>query len=225
MTAQEILVRFKSQANPDKVKGMAQYEINTEKAFGISMPALRKMGKETGKDHALALELWNTGYHEARILASLIADPKHVTEELMEEWVLDFNSWDLCDQVCMNLFDKTSLAYKKALEWSARKEEFVKRAGFALMARLAWTDKKAHDDKFLIFLPIIREEAIDERNFVKKAVNWALRQIGKRNKQLNKYALEEAEILKMTDSKSARWIGNDAYRELTSKKIKNRLKD
>jgi 3-methyladenine DNA glycosylase AlkD len=150
--------------------------------------------------------------------------PKLVTEKQMDDWVKDFNSWDLCDQCCSNLFDKTPFAYKKAIQWSRRKEEFVKRAGFTLMATLAVHDKRTENKVFEKFLPIIKRESADDRNFVKKAVNWALRQIGKRNRELNKEAVKTAkEILKM-DSKAARWIAFDAIRELTSMSVKKRLK-
>lgn len=224
MPAEEIVNRLKSLYNPANVEGMARFGINPQNTFGISMPVLRNIAKEIGKDHQLALELWNLDIHECKILAPLIDIPKLVTEEQMECWVKDFDSWDVCDQCCLNLFDKTKFAYEKAYEWSSRKEEFIKRAGFSLMAVLAVHDKKADDNKFASFLPLIIRESTDERNFVKKAVNWALRQIGKRNMQLNKAAMETSnEILKI-NSKSAKWIASDAIRELTSEKILKRIK-
>ncbi|MDH3944308.1 MAG: DNA alkylation repair protein, partial [Anaerolineae bacterium] len=187
MTGQveNILAKLKQMGNPEDAEGMARFGINTEKAYGIRIPALRKLGKEIGRDHELALGLWETGMHEARILASMVDDPEQVTEAQMDAWAGDFNSWDLCDQCCGNLFDKTPFAYDKAVEWSGREEEFVKRAGFAMMAWLAVHNKKTEDGLFEVFLPIIVREAPDERNYVKKAVNWALRQIGKRNLALN----------------------------------------
>ena len=168
---------------------MARFGIRSSKALGVSTPMLRAIAKRIGRDHALAQDLWRTGILEARAVASLIGDPKLVTEELMEAWVADFDSWAVCDGACCNLFDKTKFAWKKALEWSRRDEEYVKRAGYTLMAALAVHDKAAADEKFLRFLPAIRRGATDERNFVKKAVNWALRQIGKRNRKLNRAAI------------------------------------
>ena len=158
-------------------------------ALGISIPHLRKTAKEIGKDHKLASELWNSGIHEVRILATMIDDPTKVTKSQMNKWVKDFNSWDLCDQCCNNLFGKTPFAIEKSFEWVERKEEFVRRAGFVLMAVLAVHNKKMSDEEFIAYFPIIEQHSVDERNFVKKAVNWALRQIGKRNINLNKEAI------------------------------------
>lgn len=222
-TAGEIVTKLRSLANPDNVAGMARYGINPEGTLGVSIPILRQIAKDIGKDHELALELWSTGIHEARILAGFIADPKRVTEEQMESWVGDFDSWDVTDQVTGTLFDKTPFAYEKAAAWTERDEEFVKRAGFAMIAWLALHDKKAPDDKFLDFLPMIEKQAGDERNFVKKAVNWALRHIGKRNALLNEAAVVTAGRIRGQDSKSARWIASDALRELESDKVRDRL--
>jgi len=224
MPAEEILNRLKAVADPDKVAGMAQYAVGGAHTLGISVPALRKLAKEIGQDHQLAQALWASGIHEARILASMIDPPRQVTEAQMEAWVKDFDSWDVCDQCCLNLFRKTPLAHRKAVEWSGREPEFVKRAGFALMATLAVHDKKAGDEVFIAFLPLIKREAIDERNFVKKAVNWTLRQIGKRNLNLNRVAVETAEEIQQLDSKSARWIAADALRELTGEKVQQKLR-
>jgi 3-methyladenine DNA glycosylase AlkD len=210
-------------ANPESVKGMARFGIRSENAYGISIPDLRQLAKQIGTNHDLALGLWSSGIHEARILAGMMDDPAAVTEDQLERWVADFDSWDLCDQCCSNLFDKTPYAYRKAIEWSKRKQEYVKRAGFVLMAVLAVHDKKAGDRQFLRFLPVIKREATDARNFVKKAVNWALRQIGKRNRTLNQAAIEVGKEIRSIDSKSAGWIANDALRELTSEKIQKRL--
>lgn len=190
----------------------------------MSIPNIRKIAKETGKNHALAQELWNSGIHEARILAGIIDEPEEVTEQQMEKWVKDFDSWDVCDQCCSNLFDKTEYAHKKAVEWSRRQGEFVKRAGFTLMAALSVHDKKAADEKFLKFLPVIKREAVDERNFVRKAVNWALRQIGKRNSKLNKAAIATAKEIGKMNSKSAKWIASDALRELTSEAVQEKIR-
>jgi len=203
---------------------MARFGINPDRALGVRVPDLRRLSKEIGTDHRLALALWKTGLHEARILASMVDDPAEVTEAQMESWVGDFDSWDLCDQCCGNLFDKTPFAYTKSIEWAARDEEFPKRAGFALMAWAAVHDKRAEDRVFLDLLPIIEREAGDERNFVKKAVNWSLRQIGKRNPRLHRGALAAAKRLsKRSDSRAARWIGTDAVRELSSEGVRKRL--
>ena len=221
---EEILIKLKSLSNPEAVAGMARFGINAKNTYGVSIPDLRKMAKGIGKNYILAQKLWDSGIHEARILAGMIDLPEKVTEKQMKHWVKDFNSWDVCDQVCSNLFDKTKFAHKKAIEWSERTEEFVKRAGFALMAALAVHDKEASDKEFLKFLPIIKREATDERNFVKKAVNWALRQIGKRNLSLNKMAIKASKEIQRLDSKAARWVASDALRELTSEAVRKRLR-
>lgn len=224
MQYEEILKRLKSLSNPEAVAGMARFGINPENTYGVSIPNLRAMAKEIGRNHNLAQQLWKSGIHEAQILASMIDNPAEVTEEQMERWVKDFNSWDVCDQCCANLFEKTKFAYQKAIEWSSRKEEFVKRAGFVLMARLALHNKKTPNNQFGEFLSIIKREAVDDRNFVKKAVNWALRQIGKRNFHMNKLALATAKEIQNLDSRSARWIASDAIRELTSEAVQKRLR-
>lgn len=187
------------------------------------MPNLRLLAKEAGKDHDLAQRLWDAGYRETMIIATIVEIPELVTEEQMEAWVLDFDYWEICDQCCMNLFQKTPFSYQKSIDWSERDEEFVKRAGFVLMARMAVADKKAKDTIFEDFLPIIVRESTDERPLVKKAVNWALRQIGKRNLILNRKAVVISEQLSSMDSKSARWIGKDALRELNSEAVQKRL--
>ncbi|MFH1785346.1 MAG: DNA alkylation repair protein [Candidatus Micrarchaeota archaeon] len=218
-----VLAKLKSHSNPKNIAGMARFGISTTNTLGVSMPILRKLGKQIGKNHKLANELWDSEIHEARILAGLIADPALLTEKEMEKWVNDFDSWDVCDQVCMNLFDKTVAAHKKAVEWTEREEEFVRRAGFALMAALAFHDKKANDADFERFLPFIEKYSFDSRNFVRKAVNWALRQIGKRNKNLNKKAILLAEKINKQKTKSAKWISNDALRELKGESVQKRL--
>jgi 3-methyladenine DNA glycosylase AlkD len=218
-----ILRRLQSLGDPRAVEGMARYGITTRKVFGVSAPDLRKMAKELGKNHDLAQELWSVDVLETRGLAFLIDDPSEVTEKQMEAWVREFDNWAVCDGCCANLFDKTVFAWKKAVEWSQRKREFEKRAAFTLMAALAVHDKKAADKQFVSFLPIIKREAKDERNFVKKAINWALRQIGKRNLALNKKAIQTAKEIQRLNSKSARWIAADALRELTSAGVQRRL--
>jgi len=217
MKAEEILKQLKSLRNPANVAGMARFGINPRNTLGVSIPQLRQIARHAGKDHRLARELWASGIHEARILAAMVDVPEQVTDAQMERWVRDFDSWDVCDQVCSNLFDKTKSAHRKAARWSRREEEFVKRAGFALMAALAVHDKTASDAAFLKFLPLIRRAATDDRNFVKKAVNWALRQIGKRNAALNRAAISTAREIQQIDSRAARWIAADALRELRRK--------
>ncbi|MFQ5908747.1 MAG: DNA alkylation repair protein [Thermoplasmata archaeon] len=223
MERKEVLQRLNDLADPEGRAGMARFGIATDRALGIRIPKLRRLAKEVGRDHDLALELWETRIHEARILASMVDDPAHVTEGQMEAWVGDFDSWDVCDQVCGNLFDKTPYAYRKAVSWSGRNKEFVKRAGFALMAWIAAHDKKAEDAAFLPFLPLIVRASVDDRNFVKKAVNWALRQIGKRNRNLNRRAIVAAERVRGLDARAARWIAGDALRELRSAAVQARL--
>ena len=224
MKYEQILKKLKSQANKKNVEGMARFGINPKNTLGISIYVLRPMAKEIGKDHRLAQQLWKSGIHEARILAVFIDEPQKVTDVQMEKWAADFDSWDVCDQACTDLFDKTSLGWKKAVEWSKRKEEFVKRGAFALMAGLASHDKSASNADFEKLLTIIERESWDERNFVRKAVNWALRNIGKRNKILNKKAIMTAKRIRKMDSKAAKWIASDALRELTSENVQKRLK-
>jgi 3-methyladenine DNA glycosylase AlkD len=223
--AKQVLATLRSLSNPSALSSMARFGIQADKAFGVSVPALRKLARSIGKDHTLAQDLWDSGLHEARELATMIADPKQVTEVSMERWVKDIDSWDVCDHCCGNLWDKTPFAYRKARGWSRRSEEFVKRASFSLMAALAVHNKAASDDAFIKFLPIIKRESIDERNFVKKAVNWALRQIGKRNRNLNRQAIKTAREIQKLYSKPARWIAADALRELTNEKVQSRIKD
>lgn len=224
MNCDEILGQLKSMANAENVAGMARFGINSTNTLGVSVYVLRDMAKKIGTDHGLACELWDSGIHEARILAGMIDNPAVVTEAQLEKWVLDFDSWDVCDQCCSNLFDKTPFAHKKAVEWTERDEEFVKRAGFVMMAALSVHDKAADNEAFEKFFPIIVRESTDSRNFVKKAVNWALRNIGKRNIELNRRSLEIAEEIKLIDSSAARWIASDAIRELAGEKVQARLR-
>jgi 3-methyladenine DNA glycosylase AlkD len=223
-SVKDVLDKLQSKAQPEQLKGMAKYGMTVEQRLGVSVPDMRKLAKEIGKDHKLALDLWRTGVAEARIVAGMVGDPAKLTEEQMEEWVKGINSWDVCDQVCDNLFEKNQLAWKKIVDWSEREEEFVKRTAFSLIACLAWHDKKASDEKFIELLPIIIREATDERNFVKKAVNWALRNIGKRNLNLNEAAINTAKEIQRLDSRTARWIAADAIRELESDAIQSRLR-
>ncbi len=223
MRSSEVLQKLKLLSNPEFKEGMARFGINIKSAYGVKLPHLRKLARNIGKDHVLAQELWLSGIHEARLLATMVADSKIITEKQMDEWVKGFNSWDICDQCCGNLFDRTKFAHKKAVEWTRSNEEFVKRAGFALMATLAVHDKKSKDEDFIRFLPLIKKESTDDRNFVKKAVNWALRQIGKRNMNLNKISIQTAKEIQKTDSKSAKWVASNALSELTSEAIQKRL--
>lgn len=219
-----ILDELRALGQADRRGGMARYGINTDAAFGVTIPELRALAKRLGRRQDLSLALWDTGFHEARILAGMVGEPAEVDAGQMETWAAAFDSWDLCDQVLMNLFEKTDLRWAKAHEWAGRDAEFVKRAGYALMARLAVSDKQADDDRFAALLPLIERAADDPRNFVKKAVNWALRQIGKRNRRLHPQALACAERIAARDSKPARWIANDAIRELTDPKTLARIK-
>ena len=204
---------------------MARFGIQSSNSFGVSVPKLRTLAREVGRDHPLALKLWETGLHDARLLATMMVDPRQVTVDQMDKWVRDFDSWDVVDGSCGNLFDKTPFAVAKAKEWCKRDEEFVKRAGFVLIAELAVHDKNAKDQVFLDFLPLIVGGASDKRNFVKKAVNWSLRQIGKRNLKLNKAAASTALKIRKIESGSAKWIASDALRELKSPQVLKRLRE
>jgi 3-methyladenine DNA glycosylase AlkD len=217
MTASELLTALRSHANPVNVAGMARFGISSEGTLGVSIPVLRRLAREAGRDHVLALEVWTSGVHEARILASLIADPARMTRREADRWVKDFDSWDVCDQVCQNVLRLTPFAFEKAAEWARSPREFTRRAGFSLMAGLAVKAKTAPDAAFEAFFLLIVEAATDDRNMVKKAVNWALRQIGKRNARLHSKAIAMAEKIRQIDSRSARWIAADALRELRSR--------
>ena len=219
----DIVRLLRGKAKPDQLAGMARFGLTPEGRLGVSVPDMRAIAKKIGKDHTLALGLWKTGIAEARMVASMIDEPEKVTEQQMEDWVKDFNSWDVCDQVCMNLFEKTPYTWKKIREWSKREEEFVKRTAFSLLACLAWHDKHATDDQFIALFPLMQYASTDERNFVRKAVTWALRNIGKRNTNLNAAAIRLAKEIQQIDSKTARWIAVDAIRELESGAVQRRL--
>lgn len=222
-TYDSIIKELKALRNQENIEGMARYGLNSPTTLGICMPDLMRIAKEIGKDHELAQRLWQSGIYEARILAFMIDDWRLVTDEQMERWASDFDNWGIVDGCCGHLFSRTPFAYKKAMEWSRRKEEFVKRAGFSMIAALTVHDKKAEDQKMLRFLPLIVKGSTDERKYVFKAVNWALRQIGKRNRALNKKAIETAEKIQRLDSKAARWIASDALRELKGEAVQKRL--
>lgn len=234
LDAEELIDRLRAQADPASVEGMARYGISRQGTLGVRIPVVRKLAAEVRKAagrgadgattrHSLAADLWDSGIHEARILAAFVDEPSMVTPERTDRWVADFDSWDVVDQVCANLFDKTPFAWDKAVEWAYREPEYEKRAGFALMAALAWHDKDAPDEAFVALLPHIEAGAADGRNFVKKAVSWALRHIGKRNAALNPVAVETAERLLAADSPAARWVGRDALREIAGEKVRQRL--
>ncbi len=229
MTADEIVKKLESLENPANVEGMKRFGIVTKKTFGVSAPVLKQLARDiknqTHDRHSLALELWETGIHEARAIAYLIDNPKEVNAKQMDSWVQDFDNWAICDSTCGHLFSRTSYAYQKVLEWSESEEEFIKRAGIVLIAWLAVHDKKASDEKIAEFLPILESKSDDERNFIKKAINWSLRSIGKRSLYLNKLAIESANRIKTQNTKSARWIAADALRELQNEKTLARLKD
>ena len=223
MEVKQVVDRLKSLGDPKAVEGMARFGIQSSNSFGVSVPKLRTLAREVGGDHHLALKLWETGLHDARLLATMIDDPEEVTIDQMDKWVRDFDSWDVVDGSCGNLFDKTPFAVAKAKDWCKREEEFVKRAGFVLMAELAVHDKEAKDKVFLDFLPVIIGGASDSRNLVKKAVNWSLRQIGKRNLKLNKAAVSTALKIQKMESGAAKWVASDALRELKSPQVLKRL--
>ncbi len=204
--------------------GMARYGIPVGNAFGVSVGDIRRLAKELGRNHALAAGLWKTGQYEARMLACFVDEPKDVTALQMDRWCREFDNWAICDTACFHLFDRTPNAWAKARQWSVHRSEFIKRAGFALMASLVAHDREAQDDKFLALLPLIEKGAHDDRNFVKKAVNWALRTIGKHSHNLHSAALTVAERLARSEKPAPRWVGKDARRELSSAKVRVRLR-
>jgi 3-methyladenine DNA glycosylase AlkD len=213
MTATELIAALQAKANPVNAAGMARFGISAEGTLGVSMVEVRKLAKGV-RDHEIALALWASGVHEGRILATIVDEPARVTRRQMDAWARDFDSWDVCDQACMNLFWRRPEAWDIPAKWAAAKREFVRRAGFAMMACLAQKAKDAPDDRFEAFLPLIVEAATDDRNFVKKAVNWALRGIGKRSPRLRRSAIAAAHQIRKLDSPAARWIAADALREL-----------
>ncbi|OGU54190.1 MAG: DNA alkylation repair protein [Ignavibacteria bacterium RBG_13_36_8] len=225
MTVKEIITELEKHGRPDALEGMKRYGINPENAIGVSVPNLRKVAKQIGKNHKLAHDLFATGIHDAMLLTALTAEKEKVTPKEMDAWVKAFYSWDLVDGFCNNLFVYTPYAYDKAIEWSSKRPEYIKRAGFVMMAVSAVHRKDWDDKKFISFFTILKREAAEERNFVKKALNWALRQIGKHNINLNKKTILLAEEIKTMDSRSARWIANDALRELKSPQVQKRLKE
>ncbi|MDQ3210984.1 MAG: DNA alkylation repair protein [Actinomycetota bacterium] len=214
---------LRSVADPSRKPGMARVGITVDRALGISIPHLRRIACGHRRDHALALDLWTTEIHEARILASMIDDAQQVSRQQMDAWAVDFDSWDLCDQVCGNLFRNSASADTAARAWARRDEEYVRRAAFSIVSSQAVHDNERADAYFLAWLPRIRRAATDDRNSVKKAVNWSLRQIGKRNLALREAAIDASESLLEVDSRSARWIARDALRELNSDAVMKRF--
>jgi 3-methyladenine DNA glycosylase AlkD len=201
-------------ARPQELTGMARFGIVGKNRLGLSVPAMRAIARTLGRDHTLALALWETGIPDARIVGSMVADPKLLTSRQMDSWVKGFASWDVCDQTCLNAFSKSPLAWRKVAVWAQRKDEFVRRAAFALLATLAVHDKQAPDQDFITALALVEDSSGDDRNFVKKAVNWALRNIGKRNTALRSAAIESALRIQQQGGRSGRWIAADALREL-----------
>jgi 3-methyladenine DNA glycosylase AlkD len=210
----EALDLLRAQARPEALEGMARFAIDGAGRLGLSMPMLRQLGKQIGRQHELAIALAASGIPDAQILASLVADPARLTVAEMNTWVASLGAWDTCDQSCLNAFARSPLAWGRVPVWAARQPEFERRAGFSLLAALAVHDKQAEDARFIEVLPLIEQQAGDERNFVKKAVNWALRQIGKRNEALRVQAIACARRVREQPSRSARWIAADALREL-----------
>jgi 3-methyladenine DNA glycosylase AlkD len=222
--AREVVRTLERMGDPARVEGMTRYGIETSRAFGVSVTELRRVARGLGRDHELAAALWASGVHEARILASLVDEPARVTPAQMDAWVADLDSWDLCDAVCGNLFDRTPFALDKAVEWSGREPEFEKRAGLALIAWAAVHRRDLPDAAFASLLPLIREQSTDDRNYVRKAVSWALRQIGKRSAGLNTEAIRTAVQIERMDARSSRWIARDALRELRGDAVQARLR-
>ena len=219
----DTLALLQHNARPAELAGMARFGIDVEHRLGLSMPAMRRAAKTLGQDHALALALWDTGIPDARIVAGMVAEPARLTSKQMDAWARSFSSWDVCDQVCGSAFLASPLAWRKVAVWAAHRDEFVRRAAFALLATLAVHDKEASDERFVAALPLIEAAAGDERNYVKKAVNWALRNIGKRNPALNAAAIAAAQRIQQQGSRSARWIAADALRELNRDAVQKRL--
>ena len=223
-SCEDIIEKLRSLGCPADVEGMARFGIRPDKAFGIRAPVIKRMARAIGRNHRLALKLWATGILEARAIAAMIEEPGLVTESQAERWVRDFDNWATCDGCCLYLFAYVPFAWRKVFEWSRREREFEKRAAFSLVACLTVHDKAAPDEKFLKFLPVIKREARDGRNFVRKAVNWALRQMGKRNRKLNRAAIHTAREIQKLGTPSARWIAADALRELTGVDVQMRLR-
>lgn len=227
MRLEEVMKELRNRADEETRKKAEKFGIQSQNSYGVSISELRDLAEEIENkiehSHPLALDLWNKEVLEARELAAIIDDPEKVTEDQMERWVRDFDSWALCDLVCQDLFSRTDLAEKKIKEWTSREEEFVKRAGFSLIAKIALYDKESPDKKFENYFKLIKRESDDDRKYVKKALSWALREIGKRNKNLNRKTIELAKDLREKNSRSAQWIASDVLKELRSEKVQERF--
>jgi 3-methyladenine DNA glycosylase AlkD len=219
----DVIVALKKRSSKKTRDGMARYAIPSDHAFGVPVGEIRKLGKTLGKSHALADALWKSGHYEARLLATFVDDIALVSPRQMDNWCKDFDNWAICDTACFGFFDRSPHAYEKVTMWAKRKPEFEKRAAFALLASLALHDKQAESKEFLRLLPLVEAGASDGRNFVKKAVSWALRSIGRRNAELNRAGIECAQRLTHSEEPSARWVGKDALRELSSPAVQKRL--
>ena len=219
----EVLAELRAMSDPSNVAGQERFGIDVSNSLGISMTRLRALARRIGRDHRLAEELWSCGIREARVLATLVDDPHQVQEDQMERWAADFRSWEVVDAACCNLFDRTPFRFPKAVEWAGREPEFVKRAGFSLMAGIAVHDRRASDGQLVELLAVIERESCDPRHYVRKAVNWALRQIGKRNLLLNQAAIRSAERIAAMDCRGARWVASNALKELGSPQVQQRL--
>jgi 3-methyladenine DNA glycosylase AlkD len=219
----EVLAWLERRGTKRNREGMARYGIVADKVFGVSVADLQKAGRQYGRNHGLALALWDTGWYEARMLTAFVDEPERVTPAQMDRWTRDFDNWAICDHLCFHLFDKTPHAWRKVEQWSRKRDEFVRRAAFALLAGLALHEKGAPDEPFLRALPLIEDAAVDERNFVKKGVSWALRSVGQRNAVLHAASIDLARRLADSAQPAARWVGKDALRDLTRPLVQRRL--
>jgi 3-methyladenine DNA glycosylase AlkD len=223
MNAKEVLAWLERKGTKRQRESMARYGLVAEKAFGVPVGTMLSLAKKIGRDQPLAADLWKSGWYEGRMMAGMVGDPEAITRRQMDAWARGFDNWGVCDTVCFHLFDRTPFAWEKAREWSSSPREFVKRAGFVMMAGQAGRDTTAADAQFLALFPIIEKGARDERNFVKKAVNWALRRIGRRNRALNGAAIALSRRLAASDDATSRWVGKDALRELTGPIVRAQL--
>ena len=218
MTCEQVIEELRSLGSPKNIEGMKRYNITVEKSFGVPAPQIRSIAKQITMNHDLALQLWDSRYHEARILAAIIADPERTKLSMLDRWVNEIQNWAQCDNCCAELFEKTKYAYSLPFRWAKNEKEFVRRAGFVMIAEMAVHHKETEDKEFQKFFSLLKKYSIDERNFVKKGVNWALRQVGKRNISLHKKVIALSKEIQNIPSSSARWISNDALKELTNPK-------
>ena len=223
MEYEEIIKKFESLRNEENIRGQERFGIKSSKSYGIRMPEIRKIAKEVGHNHNIAVQLWNQGYHESKILAFMVEEKDKFTEEQLDSWIKDFDSWDVVDQACINFLRHVDFAINKIPEWAESDEEFIKRTAFSLIAVLAVHEKEESDDYFRKYYPLIKDASCDNRNFVKKSVNWAIRQIGKRNLVLNREAIDLSNEILENNCKASRWIGKNALKELQSEKVQSKL--